>query len=172
MLTWFTTDIVWSLLIINIHSFWYWQCEGSKLHATQFVSVLLCVCVSKLDLGTVRDGRGSFVKNRGAHLVSLGWRGATKFVYVCLWIEKQNRMAALTRVLKGCVKAAGWGTRDSMGGGWGWNVHQISIKENKGVASSLLSHTHKWTHAKTSTQTTLNHVKPFVFDSANELMQG
>lgn len=48
-------------------------------------------------------------------------------------------MAALTRVLKGCMKAADWGMRDSMGaGGLDSNVHQISIRENKGAASTLL----------------------------------
>lgn len=48
-------------------------------------------------------------------------------------------MAALTRVLKGCMKAADWGMRDSMGvGGLGSNVHQISIREDKGAASTLL----------------------------------
>lgn len=46
-------------------------------------------------------------------------------------------MAALTRVLKGCMKAADWGMRDSMGG-LGSNVRQISIRENKGAASTLL----------------------------------
>lgn len=46
-------------------------------------------------------------------------------------------MAPLTRVLKGCMKAADWGMRDRMGG-LGSNVHQISIRENKGAASTLL----------------------------------
>lgn len=102
----------------------------------------ICFCVLKLDLGTVRDRRGSFVKKRGAHLVSPGLKGGHEIcvsVYVCLWIEKQNRTAALTRVLKGCVKAAGWGTGDNEGEGGGRN--EMSIKWQSKKIRMRWSHT-------------------------------
>lgn len=43
-------------------------------------------------------------------------------------------------MLKGCVKAAGWGTRDNEGEGVGRNEMSIKSqsKGNKGVGSSLL----------------------------------
>lgn len=140
----------------------------------------ICFCVLKLDLGTVRDRRGSFVKNRGAHLVSPGLKGGHEIcvsVYVCLWIEKQNRTAALTRVLKGCVKAAGWGTGDNEGEGGGRN--EMSIKwQSKEIMS-------RWSHililfclflsffflTQRQVNTCKNRqsdVKSFVFGSANK----
>lgn len=97
---------------------------------------------------------GAPLENQGAHLLSGGGRKQNLFLF--LRIEKQNRKAALTRVLKGCVKATDWGTK---GGGemtikfqskiclrsqmvkWGWTIlslmlqiqYYINVTSNKNI---------------------------------------
>lgn len=107
--------------------------------------------------GQLMTGGVPLWRSWGAHLVRPGRAGvvvvvggsAMKFVFVCLWIERQNGTAALTRVLKGCVKAADWGTRDSVeqcgdliwGGGVvvvGWKVKLSNVKsQSKGIRERL-----------------------------------
>lgn len=78
----------------------------------------------------------------------------------------------MTRVLKGCVKAAGWGMRDDGGEGGGRN--EMSIKsQSKNIRVwdhhfvFFPSQTHRLTH-KTSTQT--HKIMLFAFGSTNQLI--
>lgn len=59
-------------------------------------------------------------------------------------------MAALTRVLKGCMKAADWGMRDSMGG-WA----QMSIKSQSEKIRERLQHS--WTPTHKCTKNKIGH---------------
>lgn len=103
-----------------------WSCNLWKFDATQFcigVFFLFFLWVKARFEDSQRHGWGvPLSKTEGLIWCLWGWKGLWNLsvrlcvfvhTHVHLWIDKQNRRAAVTRVLKGCMKAAGWGMMDN-----------------------------------------------------------